>query len=82
MKTRRRRRGLFVLSRDLCRIDFDYTLHVLGFYSDNYQILSNLGRGKFFNGVRVYTNKELALKFLYISTDNRWRSVVPLISPW
>jgi hypothetical protein len=46
-------------------IDFDdNTLQVLRFYSYNYQILSNLGRGKFFNGVGVRTQKELSLEIL------------------
>jgi hypothetical protein len=42
-------------------VNFDGTLQVLGFYSYNYQILSNLGWVKFFNGVGVSTHKELSL---------------------
>jgi hypothetical protein len=45
-------------------VDFDDALQVLGFYSDNYQILSNLGWVKFFNGVGVSTHKDVALDIL------------------
>jgi hypothetical protein len=49
---------------------------------DSTQILSNLGWVWFFiELVRILT-RSLICKFLYISTGNRWRSVVPLISPW
>jgi hypothetical protein len=46
-------------------VDFDdNALQVLGFYWDNYQILSNLGWVKFFNNVGISTHKELALEIL------------------
>jgi hypothetical protein len=49
---------------------------------DSTQILSNLGWVWFFMELVWILTRSLIWKSLYISTGNRWKSVVPLISPW
>jgi hypothetical protein len=66
MKTNEEEDRLVRLEKRLVpNVDFDANaFQVLGFYSDNYQILSNLVWVKSFNGVGVITHKELALEIL------------------
>jgi hypothetical protein len=65
MKMEEEERLVRLEKRLVPNVDFDdNALQVLRFYSDNYQILSNHGWVKFFNGVGVCTHKELALEIL------------------
>jgi hypothetical protein len=64
--------------RLLPNFDFDDALQVL----DCTQILINLGWVQFFMELVWILTRSLIQKSLYISTGNRWRSVMPLISLW